>query len=157
MKFHVCPEHVRSEKRKAVFLLVFLSIVSFGFVAKVLTTTKITDLFIPIIGLLAFVPSIFASYKRFKEGKDAYPVIELDEANKKIAVLHKDLKVEVDYSLIKRLRLQRKSGQLVSILVKTSSGEDLRFNGYENLDALGNALARMTPKECITNASFFHR
>lgn len=125
--------------------------------AKALSTDKISDLFFPVIGLLVFVPPIFGSYKRIREGKAAYPVLELDEPNGKAAVIYKDLKVIVDLSQIKNLRLQRKSGQLVSILVKTSSGENLRFDGYENLDALASTLERLTPKERITNASFYHR
>jgi len=157
MEFHVSKEHVRRESRKAVYLILFLAVVSAGLVAKVLSTEKISDLFFPIIGLLVFAPPIFGSYKRIREGKGAYPVLELDELNGKVAVLHKDLKVIVDLSQIKNLRLQRKSGQLVSILLKTSSGENLRFDGYENLDVLASALERLTPKESITNASFYHR
>jgi hypothetical protein len=157
MEFHVSTEHVRRESRKAIYLVLFLAVVSAGLVAKVLSTEKIGDLFFPIIGLLVFVPPIFGSYKRIREGKAAYPILELDESNGKIAVLHKDIKVIVDLSQIKNLRLQRKSGQLVSILVKTSSGENLRFDGYENFDTLASALERLTPKESIINASFFHR
>jgi len=157
MEFHVSKEHVRRESRQAGYLILFLAVLSAGLVAKVLSTDKISDLFFPIIGLLVFVPLIFGNYKRVREGKAAYPVLELDEPNGKVAVLHKDLKVIVDLSQIKNLRLQRKSGQLVSILVKTSSGENLKFDGYENLDVLASALERLTPKESITNASFYHR
>ncbi len=157
MEFHVSKEHVQRESRKAVYLILFFAAVSAGLVAKLLHTNKISGLVFPIIGLLVFVPLIFSSYKRIKEGKAAYPVLELDEPNGKVAVLYKDLKVIVDLSQIKNLRLQRKSGKLVSILVKTSSGENLRFDGYENLDVLASALERLTPKESITNASFYHR
>lgn len=157
MEFHVSNEHVRRESRKAVYLILFLAVVSVGLVAKMLSTDKISDLFFPMMGLLVFVPPIFGSYKRIREGKAAYPILELDEPNGKVAVLHKDIKVIVDLSQIKNLRLQRKSGQLVSILVKTSSGENLRFEGYENPDLLASALERLTPKESITNATFYHR
>lgn len=157
MEFHVSNEHVRSERRKAVYLILFLAVVSIALMAKVLSADKISDLVYPIIGLLVFVPPIFGSFKRVREGRAAYPVLELDEPNGKVAVLHKDLKVIVDLSQIKNLRLQHKSGQLLSILVKTSSGENLRFDGYENLDVLASALERLTPKKSITNASFYHR
>ena len=157
MEFHVSKEHVRREGRKAIYLILFLAVVSVGLVAKGLSAEKISDLFFPIVGLLIFIPPIFGSYKRIKEGKAAYPVLELDEPNGKLAVLHKDLKVIVDLSQIKNLRLQSKSGQLVSILLKTSSGESLRFDGYENLNVLASTLERLTPKESITNASFYHR
>jgi hypothetical protein len=120
MEFHVSNEHVRRERRKAVYLILFLAVISIALIAKVLNTDKISDLVYPIIGLLVFIPPIFGSYKRVREGKAAYPVLELNEPNGKIAVLHKDLKVIVDLSQIKNLRLQRKSGQLASILVKTS-------------------------------------
>lgn len=157
MEFHVSNEHVRRERRKAVYLILFLTAISSALIAKMLSSDKISDLVYPIIGLLVFVTPIFGSYKRIREGKAAYPVLELDEPNGKVAVLYKDLKVIVNLSQIKNLRLQLKSGQLVSILIKTSSGEDLRFDGYENLDVLASALERLAPKERITNASFYHR
>jgi hypothetical protein len=157
MEFHVSSKHVRRENRKAVYLILFFIVLSGALVAQALSAEKIGDLTFPVIGLVVFLPAIFASYKRIKAGKAAYPILELDEPNGKIAVLHKDLTVIVDLSQIKNLRLQRKSGQLVSILLKTSSGQDLRFDGYENLSALAAALERLTPEENITNASFYHR
>lgn len=63
-----------------------------------------------IVGLLVLYSPIFSVYKRMKEGKAAYPTLELDEANGKVAVLHKDVTVIVDLSQIKNLRLQRRSG-----------------------------------------------
>ncbi len=157
MEFRVSNEHVRREGRKGVFVILFLVAISAGLVAKGLNSDKLSDLFFPILGLLIFVPPIFSVHKRMKEGNAAYPTLELDEACGKVAVLHKDVKVIVDLSQIKNLRLQRKSGQLVSILVKTTSGENLKFDGYENIDVLASALERLTSKESITNASFFHR
>lgn len=157
MEFHVSAEQVRRENRRAAYMILIFTLVSFGLIVKLLSVDKISDAVFPIIGLIFFVPLIFGSYKRIKEGKAAYPILEIDDTNPKIAVQHKDLRVIVDLSQIKNLRLQRKSGRLVSVLVKTSSGESLRFDGYENLDALASALERLTPKGCITNASFFHR
>ena len=79
MEFHVSKEHVRRESRKAIYLIFFLAVVSAGLVAKVLSAEKISDLFFPTIGLLVFAPPILGSYKRIREGKAAYPVLELDE------------------------------------------------------------------------------
>ena len=157
MEFHVSDEHVRRETRKGVYVVLFLAAISAGLVAKLVSSHNISELFLPIIGLLIFIPPIFTSYKRIKEGRAAFPTLELDEPNRKVAVLHKDLKVIVDISQIKKLRLQRRSGELVSIVVKTSSGETLRFDGYEKIDVLASAFERLTPKGSITNASFFHR
>lgn len=157
MEFHISKEHVRRESRQTVYLILFFTLASIGLVAQVLSAEKTSNLIFPIIALFVIVPSIFSSYKRIKEGEAAYSVLELDELNGKIAVIYKDLKVIVDISQIKNLRLQCKSGQLVSILVKTSSGENLRFDGYDNLDVLASALERLTPKENVTNASFYHR
>ena len=138
-------------------MILFLVAISAGLVAKGLSSDKFNGLFFSIVGLLVLYSPIFSVYKRMKEGKAAYPTLELDEANGKVAVLHKDVTVIVDLSQIKNLRLQRRSGQLVSILVKTTSGENLKFDGYENIDVLASALERLTSKESITNASFFHR
>ena len=83
MEFHVSKEHVRRENRKAFYLILFLALVSAGLVAKVLSTDEISDLFFPIIGLFVFVPPIYGSYKRIREGEAAYSVLELDERNGK--------------------------------------------------------------------------
>jgi hypothetical protein len=157
MEFRVSNEHVLREKRKGIYLILFLVGISAVLVAKGLGSDKFSDLFFPILGLLVLWSPIFSLYRRMKEGTAAYPTLELDEANGEVTVLHKDVKVIVDLSQIRNLRLQRKSGQLVSILVKTSSGENLRFDGYENIDVLASALERLTSKESITRSSFFHR
>lgn len=156
-EFHVSPEHIRRKKRQAFCLIVCLGFAVFVFLEKALNASKITDLGAPIIVTLGLVAMMFNIIKNIKEGKASYPTLEPDEANRKVAVGYKDLQVIVDFSHIKNLRLQRKSGKLVSILVKTASGEALRFEGYENLDVLASALERITPPENITQASFFHR
>lgn len=114
-------------------------------------------MFFPIIGIIIFFPPIISSCKRIKEGSGAYPVIELDEPNGKVVVSHIDISVTVDLAQIKNLRLQHKSNHLESMILQTSSGETLRFEGYENLPALASVVERLTPKEHITNATLYHR
>jgi len=92
MEFHVSNKHVRRERRKAVYLILFLAVISSALIAKVLSADKISDLVYPIIGLFVFVTPIFGSYRRIREGKAAYPILELDEPNGKVAVLYKDIK-----------------------------------------------------------------
>jgi len=157
MEFRVSESHVKRANRKVVYLILFLVVVSAACAAKLLTSSSIGDIFFPVIGILVFLPPIRTSYKRIKQGSGAYPMIELDEPNGKVVVTYKDIAVTVDLAQIKNLRLQRKSGRLESVIVKTSSGQTLRFEGYENLQILGSALERLTPKDSITNASLYHR
>lgn len=157
MQFHVSNQHVRRDRRKCIFVIVFLLAVAAGLVAKMLSTGKVSDQFFPIVAVFFVASVIINSYKRIKEGSSGYPTLQVDESSRKVAVQHKDLVVVVDLANIKKLRLQRKSGRLVSILVKTSSGESLRFEGYEKLDDLASVLERLTPVERITHASFYHR
>lgn len=123
----------------------------------VLDAKSLSDMIFPVIGLLLFAPPILRTYKIIKEGAGSYPVLELNENAGKIAVSYKDVVVTVDISQIKNLRLQYKSKALASVIVTTSSGEVMRFEGYENLEVLAAALERLTPADRITNAKLYHR
>jgi hypothetical protein len=157
MNFYVSASHVKRQNRRAIYLILFLAAASAACAVSILNSNTISGMVFPLIGILVFTPPILSSYKRIKEGAAAYPVIGLDEPNGKVAVAHKDITVTVDLAQIKNLRLQHKSGRLESAIVETSSGETLRFEGYENLEALALVLERLTPKENITNASLYHR
>jgi hypothetical protein len=147
MEFHISKKHLQRENRKVFYSILFFSVISAGLIVKLLNTSKTSDLFFPVIGLFVFISLIFSSYKRIKEEKDTYPVLILDEPSGKLSVQYKDITVTVDLSQIKNLRLQHKSGQLISILIKTSADENLRFEGYENLDVLASALEQITLKK----------
>lgn len=157
MEFRVSEIHVKRENRKATYVMLLLAVLWLVCVAKLGTSSSIGDMFFPLIGIFLFASPILSVYKRIKQGPGAFPVIELDEPNGKVVVKHKDIAVTVDLAQIKNLRLQHKSDRLESVVVKTSSGETLRFEGYENLEVLGSALERLTPKENITNARLYHR
>lgn len=118
---------------------------------------NISDMIFPAIGVFLFAPPIGKTYKSIKEGAASYPVVEVEEPTRKLSVNYKDLNVIVDVTQNKNLRLQYKSGRLLSAIVKTSSGEVMRFEGYENLEALASFLESVTPKENITRANFYHR
>jgi len=79
------------------------------------------------------------------EGDKSYPTLELDEKQGTISVAYEDVVVKVDITQIKNLRLQYKSSALESVLVTTSAGQDMRFEGYEKLDVLAESLIRLTP------------
>jgi len=111
----------------------------------------------PWVGVFLFTPPIFRGYKNIKEGASRFSVIELDAVAGMITVSYKDITVTVDITQIKNLRLQYKSKRLVSVIVTTSSGEIMRLEGYENLEALASILERFTPRERITSAKFYHR
>jgi hypothetical protein len=83
----------------------------------------------------------------------------LNEDEGKIAVSHKDFFVTVDITQIekKNLRLQYKSKAWASAIFTTNSGEVMRFEGYEDLDTLANALERLTSTDRVAHAKFCHR
>jgi hypothetical protein len=157
VQFHVTASHVKQQNRKSVYVALFLTALTAGCIAAAVGAKSLSAIVFPVIGIFLFTPPIFKTYKHIKEGARSYPVIDLDEAAGKIAVSYKDIVVTVDITRIKNLRLQHKSERLVSVIVTTASGEVMRFDGYENLNILASALERLTPKEKVTNAKFYHR
>lgn len=157
MRFQVTAEHIKRQNRKSAFFALFLIALSAACVGKLLSAKSLSDMIYPVIGLLLFASPILRTYRIIKDGAGSYPVLELNECAGKIAVSYKDVVVTVDISQIKNLRLQYKSKALESAIVTTSSGEVMRFEGYENLEALAAALERLAPADRITNAKLYHR
>jgi hypothetical protein len=157
MRFQVTAAHIKRQNRKSVFFALFLIVLSVTCVGMLLSAKSLSDMTFPVIGLLLFAPPILRTYRIIKEGAGSYPLLELDENTGKIAVSCKDIVVTVDISQIKNLRLQYKSNALTSAIVTTSSGEVMRFEGYENLEVLAAVLKRLTPADRITNAKLYHR
>jgi len=157
MQLQVTPEHIKKQSRKSAFFALFMIVLSVACVGMLLDAKSLSDMVFPVIGLLLFAPPILRTYTIIKEGAGTYPVLELDESAGKIAVSYKDVVVTVEISQIKNLRLQFKSNALASVIVTTSSGEVMRFEGYESLEVLAAALERLTPADRITNAKLYHR
>jgi hypothetical protein len=157
MQFLVSSDHVKQKNREAAFFALLLIFAISGCIAAIVNVTAMSEMVFPALGIFLLTPQLIGTYKRIKLGAAAYPVIELEETTGTIAVSHKDITVTVDITKIKNLRLQHKSEQLSSAIVTTSSGEVMRFEGYENLEILASALERLTPKENVTNAKRFHR
>ena len=157
MIFRVSTTHIKRQSRKAIYVGLFFAVLIAGGIAMIVNSKSFSGMLLPAAGVLFFSQSIFGTYKHLKEGADAYPVVKLDEATGTMAVSHKDITVTVTLSQIDKLRLQYNSKTLESILLKTKSGEKLRFEGYENLVAMASVLERHVPKENIEIAKWYHR
>lgn len=155
--FHVSAAHVKAQSRKVIGGMLILAALVVGCVALLLKAKDFGSMIIPAIGIFLFAPPIRRIYRTLKEGAASYPIVEVDEAASKLTVKHKDISVVVDVTRNENLRLQYKSGRLASAIVKMSSGEVMRFEGYENMEALVSFLESVTPREKITRASFYHR
>jgi hypothetical protein len=155
--FYVSAEHVRAQKRRAIYGMLILAALTVGCISMLLEAKEISGKTFPAIGILLFAPPIRRIYRNIKGGAAIFPIVEIDESTGKLIVTHKDISVVVDVARNENLRLQYKSGRLVSAIVKTLSGEVMRFEGYENMEALVAFLESVTPKENITRASFYHR
>lgn len=157
MQFRVTAAHIKRQNVKSVLSALFLTVLCVACVGMLLSAKSLSNIIFPVIGLSWLAPTIFRICKIIKEGIDSYPVLELNENAGKISVFHKDVVVMVDIAKIRNLRLQYKANALTSIIVTTNSGEVMRFEGYENLDALASALKRFAPADRITNAKLYHR
>jgi hypothetical protein len=157
MHFQVTAEHIKRQNRKSVYLTLFLLLLSAGCVGALFNTASASKKLFALIGLFFLAQTIYRAYKIRKEGDKSYPTLDLDEKHGTISVAHEDVVVKVDITQIKNLRLQYKSSALESVLVTTSAGQDMRFEGYENLEVLAESLKRLTPADRVSNAKFYHR
>lgn len=139
MEFVISDAQVRREKRKQMTMVLMFAVFLAVLAAKAINAEKMT------------------LSKRVREGKAAFPRLQMDEAERTIDVLHQDLRVTVELAQVQSVRLQYTSSRLVSILLKTTAGGDMRFEGYENIDELASALQRILPQERVKRISFFHR
>ena len=154
--FHVSAEHVKAQNRKLVFAMIFLAALLIGCIALLLNAKSIGDMIFPAIGVILFAPPIGKIYRTIKEGAGSYPIVKIDNSTGTLTVHHKDVSVAVDLTQSANLRIQYKSGRVVSSIVKTSSGEIMRFEGYENMETLVSFLESVIPQEKISRASFYH-
>jgi len=157
MIFRVTSEHIKRQNRKSAYVALFFVLLCVGCIVALISEKSISGMILPAIGFLLFLPPIFRTYRTIQDGAGSYPVIELNEGSGNISVSHKDVVVTVDITQIKNLRLQHKADRIASVIVTTSSGEVMRLEGYENLDALADSLKRLTPSDRITNANIYHR
>ena len=157
MHFQVTAEHIKRQNRKSVYLTLFLLLLSAGCIGALFNTASISKKLFALIGLFFFAQTIYRAYKIRKEGDKSYPTLELDEKEGTISVAYEDVVVKVDITQIKNLRLQHKSSALESVLVTTNAGQDMRFEGYENLEVLAESLKRLIPADRVSNAKFYHR
>ena len=153
MHFQVTTEHIKKQNRKSVYLAIFLLLLS----AALFNAASVSKQLFALIGLYFVGQIIYRAYKTRKYGDSSYPTLELDEKAGTISVAYRDVVVKVDITQIKNLRLQYKSSVLESVLVTTSAGQDMRFEGYENLEVLAESLKRLTPADRVSNAKFYHR
>ena len=157
MQFHVTQAHVKQQNRKSAFVALFFALLSIGCIGLLFSAKSASSIVFLLTGIALFVRAIVRIVKIIREGDQTYPIIDLDETIGKIAVKYKDIVVTVDILQIKNLRLQYKSERLVSVILTTSSGETMRFEGYQNLDMLAANLVSFTPKERVTTSKFYHR
>ena len=152
MQFQITPEYVKKQNRKSTFFALFVAVLAIACVGMLLDAKSLSDMVFPAIGLLLFTPPMLGTYRIIKAGADAYPVLDLDESAGVLSVSCKDVVVTVEIPLLKNLRLQFKSDTLASVIVTTSAGQVMRFEGYESLEVLAAALERLTPAERTTNS-----
>lgn len=157
MEFQVSAEHVRRQTRMKTYVLIFCFLELFISVSRLAVANNPAEYPAPLIGLLVGVFLSLAMGKQILAGKAAFPVVTLDEDKRTLTLHHQDLSGTIDLTQLASLRLQRKSGKLASIVIKTGSGQSFKFEGYENLDQLATSLERLVPGERTSKAAFFHR
>ena len=157
MKFIVSDAHVKRQARNAVWMGLFLVAPLAGCIALLIGAKKISDMVFPAIGIYLFAQGLWEMFKRVREGAASYPAVELDGPAGRLTVSHNNLTVTMPLDQIKSLRLQYKSGKLTSVLANTRSSGMVRFEGYEHLDMLADALKQYVPIEQIKHATFYHR
>ena len=156
MMFQVTDAHIKSQNKKTIYSALFLAVLIFTAIALIIRADKVSGMLLPAIGLYIFVSMMFNAYKKFKEGRAAYPTFEINSESTTVHVNHKNTTVSFPLSDIESLRLQYRAGQLGSILLNTKSDQKLTINGYENIEAMADVFQRFTPTGNVKVAKWFH-
>ena len=157
MKFQVTDAYIKKQNKKAVYVALFFAVLCSAAILFIVRADKVSGMILPAIGLYFFAQGLFGLYKKFKEGRTAYPTFEINNESATVHVNHKNTMVSFPLSDIDKLRLQYKSGQLKSILLDTKSEQKLTINGYENLEAMAEVFRQFTPTGNVKVATWFHR
>lgn len=157
MKFQVTDVYIKSQNKKAIYTALFLAVLICTVIVAIVNADKISGMIIPAIGLYLFVQGMLGIYKKFKEGRAAYPTFEINNETATVHVNHKNTTVSFPLSDIESLRLQYRSGQLESILLNTKSDQKLTINGYENIESMANVFQRFASPDKVKVAKWFHR
>lgn len=154
MRFFVSDVYVRRQQRKYLLITLFMSLVAVG---GLLMATSGEGLFWGLVSAWFGSSTALSAWKARKNGVDTYPVFETQDEPAQVAVSYKDMVVTVALPEIAQMRLQRDGDKLLTILLKTAAGQNVRVEGYENMGQLGDFLRKYVPEDKVVTAKWFHR
>jgi len=153
MKFEVSDEHVRRTQRRQRGLAGAMAVLAAAGVAMAMGGQPVWGLAVAAFGAHA----AWSAWKSSRSGACTWPVVEALEEPARLAVAYKDMMVTIVLSDAVRLRLQRRRGRLVSVLLETAAGQRLRIEGYDHQDQLADWLQRHVPAQRVMTAHWYHR
>lgn len=157
MKFQVADAYIKSQNKRAIYTALFFTVIICAVIVSIVSADKVSGMILPAIGLYVLVQAMLGMYKKFKQGRAAYPTFEINDESAMVHVNDRNTTVSFPLSDIERLRLQYRSGQLESILLNTKSDQKLTINGYENIEAMAEVFQQFTPTGNVKVAKWFHR
>lgn len=157
MNFRVSDAYIKKQNKNAIYTILFFAIPVCLFAFLALSTHKSSSIGLLIVGSFIFAQLLIVIYKKFKDGRAAYPTFEINNESQTVYVRHKNTTVSFPLSDIEKLRLQYRSEQIESIFFNTKSGQQFTIKGYENIEAMAEVFQQFTPTGKVKRVKWFHR
>lgn len=156
LTFVVSDTHVKRERGKLLLWGSFFAALTASAVSVLVRADKWSAMLLPAVMVFFLGQMLWTVIKRANEGRKSFPTVAVYETSNVLTVNRDELTVTMSLNQIKKLSLQYQKSQLQSIVAETTSGQVMRFEGYDDRDALAAVFQRHVPADRIKHARVYH-
>ncbi len=149
MLYRISSAYYRTQTARHLLWMVGLVAAVLASIYYLFQAAAVADFILPVLGIAACSAYFIKLFQHVRQGRAAYPEIELDNQAKTLTLVQGDNRIQVDISHILDLRLKYRSYHLEQIQMTTQEGEVLRLEGYDELEDLGAELELLTPSHNV--------
>lgn len=156
MKLEIDPVYAKSRMRKQFWARVFFSFLIAGAIAKAVSSGKISGYIIPGFAAIVLTRVLYDMHRNRIRGATSFAEIYTSNDDRLLNVRHLDTLVTITLAEVKKITLQYRKDRLSSILLKAKSDQDVRIEGYLNINALAEILKARANPEIVKTAKWYH-
>ncbi|MBV0933152.1 hypothetical protein [Marinobacterium weihaiense] len=148
--FHVSPGYRRRQQaRQLAWMLAMLGLVLFSLYylyRLIMGNGALAEMLVPVVGVAACLAYAVKLWLQLRQGRAAYPEVCWDEDSRILSLQAPEGALVLPLASVLNLRIQVGGGRVVAATLTTESGEQLRLEGYAELDELVGRLEAELPE-----------